>query len=94
MRRAAFQIDGQWVEGHWHVSPITIGYMHEGRSGWMIVEKVFDGKFNPGQGEPDGYFCKLRPATPEEVAAHLAPKPRMSDEDVEAAWERIAYIGS
>lgn len=94
MRRAAFQINGQWVEGHWHVSPISVGYMHEGRNGWMIVETVFDGKFNPGQGEPDGYFCKLRPATVEEIAAHLAPKPRMSDEEAEAAWERIAYIGS
>lgn len=94
MRKAAFQIAGQWVQGHWHESPIVVGYMHEGLRGWMIVEKVFDGKFNPGQGESDGYFCQLRPATDAEIDAHLAPKPEMSDEEAAKILERIDYIGS
>lgn len=68
MRKAAFQIIGEWTEGYWHESPMGLGEMYETRSGKvLVVDKVFDGKFNPGNGESDGYFYAMRPATDAEI---------------------------
>jgi hypothetical protein len=93
MRKAAFVINGNPVEGYWHETPVFPGFMHEGRRGWMVVEKVFDGTFNPGEGERDGYFCTMRPATAGEVAAHTAPQPVPTEAEMEAAWQRLQDLG-
>lgn len=94
MRKAGAMINGKGVEFYWHETSLPVGTVYEMRNSgkMMVVESVLDGTFDCGEGE--GYAHILRRATQEEIDGHNTPKPQMSDEEAEALFERIAYIGS
>lgn len=68
MRRAAFEINGTWVEGHFAREKYEVGDIYEMRNSGkvMVVEHVFDGEFEVRE-DGTGWFYRLRPATQEEI---------------------------